>query len=85
MFAFPCSATKDANTSTTEPIQMGLDDCLEYIVDDELMEVGYALLLIFAVLLIFAASLCHVDLETRQHSCLCRSHRLLSVCARYLS
>ena len=76
MFAFPCSATKDANTSTTEPIQMGLDDCLEYIVDDELMEVGYGLLLTYA------SSLCHVDIETRPHSCLCRSHHLLSVCAR---
>ena len=34
-----CSAGKDTNTGLAEPIQMGLDDALEYIIDDELVEV----------------------------------------------
>ncbi|KAK9810279.1 hypothetical protein WJX72_007818 [[Myrmecia] bisecta] len=33
------SATKEQTTGLSEPIQMGLDDALEYIIDDELVEV----------------------------------------------
>ena len=34
-----CSATKDQITVLSEPIRMSLDDCLEYVADDELIEV----------------------------------------------
>ena len=34
-----CSAGKDHNSGQAEPITMGLDDCLEYCADDELVEV----------------------------------------------
>ena len=34
------SATKDATTVLSAPIQMGLDDSLEYLAADELIEVG---------------------------------------------
>lgn len=34
-----CSAGKDHSSGQAEPIEMGLDDCLEYIADDELVEV----------------------------------------------
>ena len=34
-----CSAGKDLSSGQAEPIAMGLDDCLEYIADDELVEV----------------------------------------------
>ena len=34
------SATKDATTVLSAPIQMGLDDSLEYLAEDELIEVG---------------------------------------------
>ena len=37
-----CSATKDATTVLSAPIQMGLDDSLEYLAGDELIEVGCA-------------------------------------------
>jgi predicted membrane GTPase involved in stress response len=33
------SATKDATTVLSAPIQMGLDDSLEYLAEDELVEV----------------------------------------------
>ena len=33
-----CSATKEATTVLSAPVQMGLDDCLEYIAEDELVE-----------------------------------------------
>lgn len=36
-----CSAGKDHNTGLSEPTPMGLDDCLEYIADDELVEVSF--------------------------------------------
>ena len=35
-----CSATKEAFTVLQEPIRMSLDDCLEYVADDELIEVS---------------------------------------------
>ena len=35
-----CSATKDMITVLSEPIRMSLDDCLEYVADDELIEVS---------------------------------------------
>ena len=34
-----CSATKEQTAGINEPIELGLDDALEYIVDDELVEV----------------------------------------------
>ena len=41
LISFPCadSATKDATTVLSAPIQMGLDDSLEYLAEDELVEV----------------------------------------------
>lgn len=36
-----CSAGKDHNAGLAESIPMGLDDCLEYIADDELVEVSF--------------------------------------------
>ena len=35
-----CSATKEQTTGLNEPMRPGLDDALEYIIDDELVEVG---------------------------------------------
>lgn len=42
-----CSAGKDHSTGQHEPVEMGLDACLEYIAEDELVEVrdSYAILL----------------------------------------
>ena len=40
-----CSATKEQMTVLQEPIRMSLDDCLEYVADDELVEVQALLLL----------------------------------------
>lgn len=34
-----CSATKEATTSLNEPMRPTLDEALEYVVDDELVEV----------------------------------------------
>ena len=34
-----CSATKEATTSLNEPLRPTLDEALEYVVDDELVEV----------------------------------------------
>lgn len=39
-FKLLCSAGKDHNTGQNEPIDMGLDASLEYIAEDELVEVG---------------------------------------------
>ena len=36
---FLCSATKEATTSLNEPMRPTLDEALEYVVDDELVEV----------------------------------------------
>jgi hypothetical protein len=36
-----CSAGKDHSSGQAEPIEMNLDDCLEYIADDELVEVRF--------------------------------------------
>lgn len=36
---FSCSATKEATTSLNEPMRPTLDEALEYVVDDELVEV----------------------------------------------
>ena len=36
---YACSATKEQITVLAEPIRMSLDDCLEYVADDELVEV----------------------------------------------
>ena len=36
-----CSAGKDHSSGQAEPIEMNLDDCLEYIADDELVEVTF--------------------------------------------
>ena len=38
------SAGKDHSSGQAEPIEMNLDDCLEYIADDELVEVRKGLL-----------------------------------------
>lgn len=38
-----CSAGKDHSSGQAEPITMGLDDALEYIADDELVEVSHSL------------------------------------------
>ncbi len=35
-----CSAGKDHSSGQAEPIEMDLDACLEYIADDELVEVS---------------------------------------------
>lgn len=35
-----CSATKEATTSLNEPMRPTLDEALEYVVDDELVEVS---------------------------------------------
>ena len=35
-----CSATKEATTSLNEPMRPTLDEALEYVVDDELVEVN---------------------------------------------
>lgn len=35
----PCSATKEATTSLNEPMRPTLDEALEYVIDDELVEV----------------------------------------------
>lgn len=37
-----CSANKEQGTVLNEPVHMGLDDALEYIGDDELVEVSSA-------------------------------------------
>ena len=42
-----CSATKEATTSLNEPMRPTLDEALEYVVDDELVEVSRTSLLIF--------------------------------------
>lgn len=34
-----CSATKEATTSLNEPMRPTLDEALEYVIDDELVEV----------------------------------------------
>ena len=36
---YVCSATKEATTSLNEPMRPTLDEALEYVVDDELVEV----------------------------------------------
>lgn len=52
-----CSAGKDHNAGLAESTPMGLDDCLEYIVDDELVEVSR-----FNVKLLVTRVLCPVQL-----------------------
>ena len=34
-----CSATKDATVVLSAPIRLGLDECLEHVIPDELVEV----------------------------------------------
>lgn len=41
-FGILCSSGKDHNAGQAEPIFMGLDDSLEYIADDELVEVQHS-------------------------------------------
>lgn len=41
---FACSATKEATTSLNEPLPPTLDEALEYVIDDELVEVNVVLL-----------------------------------------
>lgn len=60
---YACSATKDATVVLSPPIVMSLDDCLEYIVADELVEVRASASLLFLLQR-------HAVLRCVSHSCI---------------
>lgn len=53
-----CSATKEATTSLNEPMRPTLDEALEYVVDDELVEVRVTPFLPISAAHVSAAHVC---------------------------
>ncbi len=76
-----CSATKDTTVVLSAPITMGLDDCLEYCGQDELVEVTGLLPSLHPQLWMTAAV---ADCVVHCRSLMCRLHQAMCDCARTL-